>query len=71
MSERKIYKFRDTVDFESAFIVSDTFLDAENKMKELTSLEFVHCDTRDADDFPDANKRSTGTYVWVNRILPF
>lgn len=68
---RRIYKFQDTIDFECAFIVADSFFDAEQFIKGETALEVVYVKDVPIEDFPKANLNKTPPYVWQSRILPF
>lgn len=69
--EKKIFKFRDHIDFDAAYIVAHTEEQATKLMKEETELEVTMCDVRNIDDFPRANLNRPVPYIYKNSISPF
>lgn len=67
----KIFKFQDKTDFNSAFIVAETMLDARDHILKETALEIVFVESKDLEDFPKAIKGTTPPYIFINKILPF
>lgn len=65
---RKVYKFQDLKNFETAFIVSDCEFDATERMKMETKLDFLMVESMDSDEFPAAARKTTGTHVIKNNI---
>lgn len=65
---RKVYKFQDLKDFETAFIVSDSRFDAIQKMKTETKIPFELVDELPADEIPSASRKPLGTHIIKNNI---
>lgn len=61
-----VYKLRDCIDGNVAFVIADSIKRAYELINEQTTLECVYEDSKKASDF---GKTEEG--IWINNILPF
>lgn len=71
MAKRKIYKFRDDVEFDSAYVVANSKDQAEMFLMGETELNLVYIECRSLDDFPRADLNRIEPYIWKSDIKPF
>lgn len=70
-----IYKFRDEIDFNTAYVIAPFGQPgkANRMIREVTSLKVHIVDTRPVEDFPLAKEHydNNGEGIWKNSIEPF
>lgn len=68
-----IYRFQDSVDFESAFIISESEESAAEILMKETSLPFHFIRHKGLEEVPKALEfyNETGKKIYINNILPF
>lgn len=73
MEELRIFKYKDGVDFNSAFVIAETEEKARAVLEEDTSLDFQLYGSRFLKDVPKAQEHwnETKNPIYLNRIYPF
>lgn len=69
--EKKIYKFQDHRDWDSAYIVAHSEDQATKLMQENTLLEVTLCGVESVDRFPRAEMNKPVPYFYKNNIEMF
>lgn len=73
MKRLRIFKFRDTLEFDTAYVIASNDYHANRIMKNHTDLKVEIIDCRSLEDFPKAmiHFEHHGESVWINDIKPF
>ena len=71
MDKRRIYKFQDDKDFDSAYVVATSRDQAESHLMGETELNLIFIECRDIENFPKADLNRISPYIWKSDIKPF
>lgn len=68
-----LFKYRDTVDGNFAFIISDDEETARKALENETTLPVLMVGSRSLEDFPHASEHWYSCYdpIYINNIIPF